>query len=699
MPNSDFRYGVYDTTGKLHKGDLKGYGELAEQLDVRRVAFYLESGKEGVILGCRFIVQIIGGREERALFIARCPIDEIGLEAIATFYERAKEEIESLEEPRYKVLGLWKRGDIEDIEKVETPAGNIYELVIGKLIANEKLSVKTSDLFKGISLIAKVVQELKSMLHLGFKFAVSKSPFEADLLIRPEEAHADVDLDIGEGRIRYAEARRFEKFYQIYKDNIYRRGGEYSFKDRKGLADEIIRIAIRKYTGDICKLYQRDVNRLFQLCMGNSEDLIRVINQIVEDELAISGIEGGTAVDVIKGLALGVYGKGYEKVELFLLWLYKGIRTTYRKELQEFLIEKDIFWEEVVRDAVKQIAKEKDRELLHIFAGKSFADSKSAKRFAKGVRSAVDSLSREEALSSLKFVLDELEWESGEGGEILVKVLYDKLGYNDLTSLKDRYRQKLREFGFRLPAVEVEGIGERVKKVAKVSLMIFVVFLIVFSAGMWVGGHYEPFRKIPYLTYLLSPNISNTTLDYALISDEPLNITTSVMLENKGNVVEDYTVKLNINNEIVDCGSGTIEPNTNKNVSCEYTLLKDGEQNIGELKPVKMDWEPPQSANISYNNPMFRLKAVAPLKLRASSIIENKGNIAGGYDARIRNSNGFVYRNGGTLNANENTTIGFEYILLEADEYDMREIDGLLARINELKSCKVEVTTYSSSEG
>ena len=701
MPNLDFSsgYGAYDTTGKLIKGDLKGYGELAEQLDVKRVAFYLESGREGVILGCRFIVQILGGREERALFIAQYPIEEINWNTILRFYEKGEKEIESLERPRYKVLGLWRERDIEGIERVKSikSTDHIYEFVASKLVMNDKITVKTSDLFKGVSLVAMVVQELKPVLPLGFKFAVSKSPFDADLLVRPEEPRADVDLDMGESKIRYEDASRFRKFYQIYKEQIHRQAGDYRFKDREELEAEIMRIAIRDYTSDICRLYQRDMNKLFQFCMGNSDDLIRVINQIVEDELAVSGIDAGTAVEVIMRLAPRIYGKGYEKVESFLLGLYKSIEGSHKKELQEFLIRENILWEEVVRDVAKRIAEERDGELLRIIGGKSFGDARTAKRFARGVRDVVDSLSSEEALSLLKFVLDELGWESREGGEILVKALYNMLGYTELTRLKERYRRKLSEFGITLPITGVERERGGIKRAVKKALMIFVVGLIVFAVGVGVGGHYELSEKIPYLTYILplSSNISYSPLEYALISDAPLNITASVLLENKGNNPEDYIVALEIDNKTIDYEEVTLKPNENKEVSCESTLLE-GKQDIERLKPVKLIVLP-ENGNYSILN--FKLIAGAPLKIRASTIIENRGNIAGEYNATLRTENGFVYHNSGRLNANEKTTIGFEYTLLEAEKYDVTKINELIMRINELKSCKVEVTFSSSSEG
>jgi len=580
LPNLDFSsgYGVYDTTGKLIKGDLKGYGELAEQLDVKRVAFYLESGREGVILGCRFIVQILGGREERALFIAQYPIEEIDWDTILRFYEKGEEEIESLERPRYKVLGLWSERDIEGIERVKSikSTDHIYEFVASKLVMNDKITVKTSDLFKGVSLVAMVVQELKPVLPLGFKFAVSKSPFDADLLVRPEEPRADVDLDMGESKIRYEEASRFRKFYQIYKEQIYRQAGDYRFKDREELEAEIMRIAIRDYTRDICRLYQRDMNELFQFCMGNPDDLIRVINQIVEDELAVSGIDAGTAVEVIMKLAPRIYGKGYDKVESFLLGLYKSIEGSHKKELQEFLIRENILWEEVVRDVAKRIAEERDGELLRIIGGKSFGDAGTAKRFARGVRDVVDSLSSEEALSLLKFVLDELGWESREGGEILVKALYNMLGYTELTRLKERYRRKLSEFGIKVPAMEVERRG--IKKAVGKAFTMVIVFLVVFSAGVWVGENYghESF------TYLIGSRfISYDDLAVTPPSgDAPLEITATAMVKNTGIFTAKYNATLKVDEEVVNSSSGELKAGENKTVSFEHVLLKAGRYNV-----------------------------------------------------------------------------------------------------------------------
>ena len=431
MSNLDFSYGVYDQSGKLLKGSLIGYGELARLLDAKWVPLYLESGKEGVLLGCRFIVQIIGGREERALFLAKYPIGDLNSDIITKFYERGVLETESLEEVSYEVLGLWDKGDIENIEQIWTPYGT-YEFVIGKLLANEQVRVQSSNLFKGLSLLAKVAQELQPVLPLGFKLAVSISPVEADLLIRSEEPQASVDLSEDRYLEGHTGASIYDIFYTIYNKMAQGQFGDFRFNDRRKLAEELLKIALKEYPENIYKLYRHNLNRLFQLCLGNQTDcdLILIINHIVKENLDVSGIDNRTAVELIENLAPRVYGvDNYQEVDSFLIRLYEGISDSYKRNTQKFLLRENIFWVNVVSDAVKRIAEDRDRELLHLLARKTFNESKTAKQFNEGVQKCVNRFIREDALGLLKFALDELEWESGEGGEVLVKALRELLGY------------------------------------------------------------------------------------------------------------------------------------------------------------------------------------------------------------------------------------------------------------------------------
>lgn len=229
-------YGIYDQAGELCVGSLKGYRELAIELDMKQVAGYLRSDKEEVILGCRLIVEIIGGREDRLMFFAKFPADEIKPDTIINFYKTAKEEIEAAEfesgryyHQKFRVLGLWKKGDIEKFSNQGIPEMLIRRM-IGKLILVKKVTVASADLSYNISLLAKVVRELGSDLKLGFKFAVSVFPLDADLLIRPEYENADVDI---KGGLRIREV--FEKVY-----DIHRRDKE-NFKSRAELEKKLVK--------------------------------------------------------------------------------------------------------------------------------------------------------------------------------------------------------------------------------------------------------------------------------------------------------------------------------------------------------------------------------------------------------------------------------------------------------------------------
>ena len=588
MPNLDFSYGVYDSTGELLKGSLRGYKDLARLLDAKGVPLYLESGKEGVLLGCRFIVQIIGGREERALFLAKYPIGELHSDIITKFYERGVLETESLDEVSYEVLGLWEKGDIENIERIVT-FNKIYKFVVGKLIQNEKVLVKSLDLFQSLSLLVKVAQELQPVLLLGFKMVVSKSPVEADLLIRSAEQDAAMDLE--GGVMRNARASMYAKFYRVYKEHIYGQFGEYRFKGRRELADKINKITFRDYPEDIYEHYSQDMNKLFKFCMDNSDDLISIINRIVTEKKVVRGIEDGTVVELMEKLAPRVYDTYHTKVVSFLLERYKGISDPHKRKLQEFLLEKNIFWEGVMRDALRRIVVERDRKLLHILARKSFTDPKTAKQFADCVRNAL-LLTRAEALDFLNLTLEELEYDSGEGGQFLVKALYDMLDYEFLKKLNEKNMQKLREFGYRLPSRGVER--DDIKNAFVKALGIVIVGLVIFAAGVGVGEYFEPFTSIfgPWF-------ISYSDLSVKPPSgDAPLDITASAMVKNAGICTAKYNATLRVDERVVNHTLEELKAGENRNVSFEYVLYEAGRYNvtIDELEPFKVDVTAPSSS-------------------------------------------------------------------------------------------------------
>jgi len=489
---SIFNYGIYNTSGRLLKGHLEGYRDLAWQLDVNMVALYFESKNEDVILGCRFIVQIIGGRTERVLFIVKYPVKEINSDTIWQLYKKAVEEIESLKEVRYNVLGLWKTGDIEDIIDTKT-TDNIYEIIVGKLISNEQIVVKSSDLSQGISLLVKVVLELESVLSLGYKFIISESALKADLLIRPKEEYVDIDIDNNQGIMKYEEKSRFTKLYGIYREFIYTQGGDYSFRDRNGFLDEIIKRDVKDYANDIFNLYQYDLNRLLLISTRNSDVLILVINRIVEENPDISGIQDEIAVEIIEELVPIIYSESISSnIKIFISNLYENIKDSDKRKMQKYLIEENIFLEEIVHDVLKRIEKEKDHELLYTLSSRSFIDRGTAKEFDRIIKNAINSLNQKEVLKLIKFLLDEPELEPDESGKVLIKALYSEIiGYGNSMKFTNKHKEKLREFGIITPLTETQkGETEINRAIRKVFTVIII--LIIFIIGIGIGEHYEP---------------------------------------------------------------------------------------------------------------------------------------------------------------------------------------------------------------
>lgn len=358
MSNSVSNFSIYNQAGELIRGNLKGCSELVKQLDAEWIAFYFKSKDNEVILGSRLIVKIIAGREERLFFFARYSIKEITSEIIINFYEHAIKEIKKLERPEYNVIGLLSRGDIKDIVVDRYNDFDIKPL-IGSLLVNEKLELSISS----IVVIARVVEELKPLLHLGFRFIISKYRSDADLLISEYVKNVYVDTPY---TILY-------DIYKKYADALSK------VKTKAELKKEILHNAIREYPNDICKLYKHKIEKLFE-CIEDRGALINVINCIdvkIDDEIKIDDeVAKKIIIKIIK-----IYKNDYDdiddiinksklkKVEDFLSRLYETIKDeNIKKDIQIFCLEHNININYIIKDIIKRIKENKDKKLLNMLS-------------------------------------------------------------------------------------------------------------------------------------------------------------------------------------------------------------------------------------------------------------------------------------------------------------------------------------------
>jgi len=468
---------------------LRGFEcyELAWSLDSRAVVFYMESQKKYATLGCRLIVQRIGGREERRIFIEKVPINEISVERIFEFYEHAKREVENVKEHPCKVLGLYERGDIERLNRLSIN-GKILEALIGKLIVDGEVRIKSSDLSKSISLVAEIVERLKGVLHLGFEFAVSQRPMKADVIIRPEDEQVDYDVDKNE--IKMKEWEVFRKIYGIYKERHEK------YRSKEEMSEDILRNAIEKIPEEICALKNK-IGKIIEFC-----DDIRTLEQLIRC-VRNKGIRirGETAYTLMNKWAGEVYGKN-EEIENFLKGLYMKQEEKERRKLTKLLIKKGVFWRDVVKDAISAIY-DRDEDMLREFARKSFK----SKEFGGYVREALEDLMLKggNLREFLRFILNNEGLIIGSCGKVLVNAIFNRLEEGERRKLWKKYEQELSNFGIE-PEVRYEEINLR-----RILAFSFALMIIGFAIGVYVGENFQPIMKISnFITPINQTNVTQS---------------------------------------------------------------------------------------------------------------------------------------------------------------------------------------------
>jgi len=481
----DSYFSVYHTDGKLLRGSKLGSYELVGELDGKAIHCYIESNEKEVIIGSRLTVQIVGGREERKIFLEKIPINEIDADKIFQFYERAREEIERIERPKFKVIGLWSEGDLEELKRQRIKNEEILEALIGKLIVDGEVRIKCSDLSKSISLVAEIVERLKGVLPLGFKFVVSQLPTEADVLIRPE-FDGQVDYDVDRNDIRMDGWNVIRKIYGIYK------GMQCEYRSKREMSYDILREAMKRFPEEICALKNK-IGKIMILC-DDIQTLERLIRCVRNKGIRI---RGGTAYTLMDKWAERVYGKNNE-VEFFLIDLYEQEKEW--GELTKLLIKKGVFWRDVVNDAISAIYWDRDEDMLREFARKSFK----SKEFGGYVREALEDLKFRggNLREFLRFILNNKELITGRCGEVLVKAIYDMLEEGERRKLGRKYEQELSNFGIE-PEVRYEEINLR-----RVIAFSFALMIIGFTIGVYVGENFQPIMKI---SNFITPNQTNVT--------------------------------------------------------------------------------------------------------------------------------------------------------------------------------------------
>jgi hypothetical protein len=439
---SDSCYGIYNSTGKLLKGNkiFERYTELAIQLDTKRSAFYLESNENEVIFGCSLSVKVDNGREERVVFIqasknALLPNENFfGIQLLNAFYEMAHSSVEGLESNNYKFVGIWNEGDFRNISEVPIEK-DFLDYTMGKISFDEKVFVRISGLNNGLSLILMLIPRFRN--KPSFIFDVSQFPSESNLsisLIKP-----DPDFEIREnGTCKQLIQSELWNFYTELGKEILKNENIYSKKIYG--QPEALKLILKKIHEQIYDYNSSDV--IFSN-LGDRQKVVIFLSLVSEIDSA----------DVKKAL-LNVYGK------------IKAPEC--RIDLHRSLLERNIFIEELVKDLVTTIYKDHNKELFNFLFNVSpsedsffkkrstgeFIERKSKRAlkyrpFEKGIKAFLADLNYLEKVNFLKYLLSESPSNPQTAGKILLENL-----------ITDLVKSKRDDFIFQISEEEAERLDE-----------------------------------------------------------------------------------------------------------------------------------------------------------------------------------------------------------------------------------------------
>jgi len=425
---------IYNSTGRLISGgqDTNEHSNLAKQIDAKRNALYFELMKKGtvLVLGCSVRVEQIGGREERIVCIGVCSgFRGHENDVITGFYERVIAEIKNIPKFDYRIVGLWNENDHQDFGTLQDIDLNedITEYILGKLAANEHVSVKSKDTLAAVSVISNVFKKLQGFSGYDLKFTASQYPYETDMSVCPIEPNPDLELDtLG---LNWKAAPAYNDYYRI----ISKVFGEYladeenqqTSKTWDALSSDIKKLAFHLYKKEVLDHFSasQSMNKLFDLYKHDKDVLMEIFKEkpyqiesmIIEDEIAIANI-----IILCSQSSSNLSFLDHNSHEnASIKSLFSKIRNQkIKRNLEIKLLENGIFLSYAIKDTVSRIYNE-DTVLLNRLCGIQFKQNDRRKeKFKKYVNAALSSLQNEQLIEVLRFTANSLETTPAEGGRI-----------------------------------------------------------------------------------------------------------------------------------------------------------------------------------------------------------------------------------------------------------------------------------------
>ncbi|MDO9036153.1 MAG: hypothetical protein Q7U51_13260 [Methanoregula sp.] len=554
LPNSDFKFGVYSTDGEILKGSLSEYGSLSQRLNPKRCAFYIETNLTNVLIGTRLIVQIKGGREERAIFFAQYPntFCKDDPEWICHFFDSAKQEVESLDSIQYTVLGVWDSGDLNSIH-VKTEKNNLLDVLLGRLLNNEKTTVKIQDFSSGICLLEQIISSLCNISPLRFVYAISHYPLGdgSDLLLIPDGMKTDIEPNKNnEYVIVNPEIETMKTFYRAFFLIFSQLKNSQNPSSRDELAITI-REKIVDSKCDLSEIYKKSPEKIVKFFQNDPKRLVIICNNIFVATGNLKDIDRDTLSTVY--IQVGRQSDTADSMRDFLISIYQQLDDPNKERFINSFQKSRFIWEFplLFQDVVAFMIRNKRWEFFSYF-NEDLQSTQITDKFSKWISDcfSLKNFTKQE-LDEFVLYLDKLQGDLNSTKEFFLNNLnkYYKIKKykSEILEKLDRPKSIVTPSGGGTPKPAVpkakqsisDGTGERKSDSSdpfnKYFIGILIAIILLCVIGAFYFGIFQNITQAtpPPLTLRLFDKTNGQVLKYTIFVDLNSFDYVSIKSENK----------------------------------------------------------------------------------------------------------------------------------------------------------------------
>jgi hypothetical protein len=488
LQNSNSDFSVYSTNGEQLTGDLSGYNELGHQFDKKRIVFYFEVSDKAIVLGTRLMVQIIGGREERAIFIKKYALSEFSMreDFINRFYDDARTHVENLDQIKYKVLGLLKKGDLPIQECGITISA--ISAITGKILIREPVKIKIEDLSLSFGALRKIIEVFKQKNIVNYKIAIAQYPVDIDILISPNISDMDLEiLNNGEEKVQPIFKKKQPLFQAI--SETYDRQlipiRKIDFQDRNTLSRILKNSLLNSETlVEIIKANPKNTQDILDLYRSDTVSLYHILKRIFKYNKTLDGVNKEIIALIVNHVIESIKKPSFEDIDILKIGYITLENDNLKNKIQQYLILNGIFEGYFLKDLFKISIKNSNAQLLKSIIGSQEFDDEKLQILKNNID--IHNFEQNQVLKFIETMFESnFERDSnGKGYQIYLEILnqYKNRQFNTkkLNKLQERYGRSL------VPLPQPIIIGERTTIILLILTFIAIIGLILFI--FWYFG-------------------------------------------------------------------------------------------------------------------------------------------------------------------------------------------------------------------